>query len=381
MYDISKIQNCFKTIIGWKNSPDTDITQITDADLLTSDSGRYYGEFHPLLTTDTITQAISESADLEVYLRQKTDSAIVKLINKLANKKKEMQSTKTLLNSSIMFDGIARFNNTIVNESKFVGFRIKLKRSYGVKVTIDKLGLQFSNTQTGLPIYLFHTSQVDPIQTVTATTVKAKSLEWLVLDSPIDLSYYNDLYDAGGEFYLGYYQDDILGQALKKDFDWTRFCGSCKGTNAAKIWNTRMDFMQVRPIYVASGNFTPFEMFDYHDTVFTDSNNYGLNFATSIKCDLSSYFCENKTLFTEAIGMQVAVDILNDIKHSDRSNRIVEVNRNMIIRDLEGDKETFEHGMTSRLMKEIDSLDFDFSMIDSPCLPESKKYGVRVTTV
>ena len=96
---------------------------------------------------------------------------------------------------------------------------------------------------------------------------------------------------------------------------------------------------------------------------------------------MTEYFCENKLIFSEAIGMQLAVDVLNDIVHSDRANRIAEVNRNMIIRNLEGDKETHEEGLNVRLETEIKNLDFDFSKIDSPCLPASEKYGVRVQSI
>ena len=381
MYTVAKLTECFKTIDGFRNSPDPDVPQITDPDLLTSDSGRYYDEFHPLVKTDIISNIIPEATDMQVYLKEKVYTATLKVFKKFASVKKEMRSTKTILNSSAMFDGVARFNQTILNENKFVGFRITLKNAYGVKATIDRLGVQFNNPQTNLPIYLFHTSQVDPIKTVMATTASTNSLEWLQMDEVIDLAYYAETYDTGGHFFLGYYQNDVLGLALKKDFDFRKFCGGCAGRNAAKIWNTRLNFIEVRPMYVSQSNYTLFEMFDYRDIVITDDNNYGLNFATTISCDLTEYFCENKLIFSEAIGMQLAVDVLNDIVHSDRANRIAEVNRNMIIRNLEGDKETHEEGLNVRLETEIKNLDFDFSKIDSPCLPASEKYGVRVQSI
>ena len=381
MYQVSKIIQCFKTINGFRNSPDSNIPQITDPDLLTSDSGRYYDEFHPLVKTDVISNIISEFKNMEDYLKEKVDTACLKVFKKFTSVKKEMRSTKTILNSSAMFDGVARFSQTILNEKKFVGFRITLKDSYGVSAAIDRLGLQFNNQQTNLPIYVFHTSQIDPIQTVLATTVKSSSMEWLTLSDPIKLDYYSDTYDTGGHFFIGYYQDDALGLALQKDFNFKNFCGGCSGRNATKIWNTRLDFMEVRPMYVSESNYTLFKMFDYQDIVITDDNNYGMNFATTISCDLSEYFCENKLIFSEAIGMQLAVDVLNDIVHSDRANRIAEVNRNMIIRNLEGDKETHEEGLNVRLENEIRNLDFDFSKIDSPCLPASQRYGIKVQSI
>ncbi len=206
-------------------------------------------------------------------------------------------------------------------------------------------------------------------------------MSWLTLSAPIELKYYSDDYDTGGLFYIGYYQDDVTGQALQKDFNWKNFCGGCNGRSAVKIWNTRLDFMIVQPIYVPNSQFVVEEMFDYRNVNYTPDNNYGMNFATTISCDLSEYFIENKIIFVDAIGKQVAVDILNDIKHSNRANRIVEVSRNMIIRDLEGDKETNEKGLVLSLEVAIKAIDFDFSKIDSPCLPDNKKYGITVKSV
>lgn len=381
MFDVTKIQNGFKKILGWRNSSTTGVYQITDVDLLATESGLYYNDYHSLIDIENIQNSIPEDKDVEDYLKEKVNAGIVKVFTKFAMFKKEMQTTKTILNSSMMFDGLARFNQTIINESKFVGFEIALKNSYGVKATIDKLGVQFSQPQTNLDIYLFHTSQVDPLQIVTATTTSVNSMEWLVLSTPINLQYYSDVYDNGGSFYLGYYQEDISGQALKKDFHWRNFCAGCAGRNAVKVWNERLNFMQVTPMYVPNGSFTKTEMFDYTDVNYTLDNNYGMNFATTIQCDLSEYFIDNKQLFADAIGKQVAVDVLSDMKHSGRANRIVEVNRNMIIRDLEGDKDTHEKGLAYRLEGAIKALDFDFSKIDSPCLPDNKKYGVRIKSV
>ena len=80
-----------------------------------------------------------------------------------------------------------------------------------------------------------------------------------------------------------------------------------------------------------------------------------------------------KFVLADLIGKQVAVDILNDMKHSVRLNRIANVSEHMIIRDLEGDRETHEEGLAMRLENSIKATSFDFSKIDSPCLPCNDK--------
>ena len=381
MYSNQSILDCFRPLVGWQNSVDPEVDQITDPTLLESDSGRHFRDFHPLLKTDVISNIMGELEDINLYLRERTDSAILDVFKKFANYKKELQTTKTILNSSAMFDGVGNRFNSLLNESKFVGFRLVMKPSYGVSVIINDIGFDFTEAQTNLPIRLFHTSQIDPIKTVTGTTIKGRNFQWLQLSEPIDISYYNNLYDTGGQFYLGYYQDDILGQALNKDFNWGSFCGGCNGHNKVKVWNTRLDFLEVRPMYVANGNYTLLEMFDYRNVVITDSKNYGLNLKTTITCDLSDYFCDQKILFAEAIGIQMAIQILNEIVNCDRSNRISEVTRNMAIRALEGDVDTHNKGLKTQLAQEIKSLNFDFSKIDSPCLPSARKATVQIGAI
>ena len=378
MFNPTTIQNCITSLLGWRNDANTSVPQITNTALLTSDSGLYYNDFHPLLLIENIANTLPEDKTIDNYLTEKVNSGINKALTKVVLEKKLNESTKTLLNSSKLFDGIGRFQDTVISNGRFVGVELEMFPSYGAKVIIDKIGLQFTQTQTNLPIYIFHTSQLNPIKTVTATTTKASSLEWLTLSETIDLSYFSDTYDSGGMFYIGYFQEDIIGQEIKKDFNFIDGpCNTCRGgANAMKVWNERLNFVRIVPVEVANGSLNGTQMFDYTKRKYNATNNFGLNFGVTVQCDISQYLCEQKMILTDLIGKQVAVDILNDMKHSTRLNRIANVSQNMIIRDLEGDRETFEPGLAKRLSDSVKAVDFDFSKIDSPCLPCNKKFGI-----
>jgi len=378
MFNPTTIQNCMTSLIGWRNDANTSVPQITNTALLTSNSGLYYNDFHPLLLIENIANTLPEDKTIDNYLTEKVNSGINKALTKVVLEKKLNESTKTLLNSSKLFDGIGRFQDTVISNGRFVGVELEIFPSYGAKVIIDKIGLQFTQTQTNLPIYIFHTSQINPIKTVTATTTKASSLEWLTLSESIDLSYLSDTYDSGGMFYIGYFQDNISGQAIKKDFNFIDGpCNTCRGgANAMKVWNERLNFVRIVPVEVANGSLNGTQMFDYTKRKYNATNNFGLNFGVTVQCDISQYLCEQKLILTDLIGKQIAVDILNDMKHSTRLNRIANVSQNMIIRDLEGDRETFEPGLAKRLSDSVKAVDFDFSKIDSPCLPCNKKFGI-----
>jgi len=379
MFNPTIIQQCMVSLLGWRNDANSDVPQITSPELLQSDSGLIYNDFHPLLSIENIVNTLPEDKTIDDYLAEKVASGISKGLTKVMIEKKLNESTKTLLNSSKLFDGIGRFQDTIISDGSFVGVEVEIFPSYGAKVIIDKIGLQFTQPQTNLPIYIYHTSQIDAIKVVSATTTKQNSLEWLTLSETIDFAYLSDQYDSGGMFYIGYYQDAISGQAIKKDFNWMKGpCNTCRGgANAMKVWNERLNFVRVVPVEVESSNLNGIQMFDYTKRKYTPANNFGMNFGVTVQCDVSNYLCEQKFVLTDLIGKQVAVDILNDMKHSTRLNRIANVSQNMIIRDLEGDRETNEPGLAVRLSNSIKAVDFDFSKIDSPCLPCNKKWGIR----
>ena len=379
MFNPTTIQQCMVSLLGWRNDANPDVPQITNSELLQSDSGLIYNDFHPLLSIENIVNTLPADKTIDNYLAEKVASGISKGLTKVMIEKKLNESTKTLLNSSKLFDGIGRFQDTIISDGSFVGIEVEIFPSYGTKVIIDKIGLQFTQPQTNLPIYIYHTSQIDAIKVVSATTTKQNSLEWLTLSETIDFAYLSDQYDSGGMFYIGYYQDGISGQAIKKDFNWMQGpCNTCRGgANAMKIWNERLNFVRVVPVEVENSNLNGIQMFDYTKRKYTPVNNFGMNFGVTVQCDVSDYLCEQKFVLTDLIGKQVAVDILNDMKHSTRLNRLANVSQNMIIRDLEGDRETNEPGLAVRLSNSIKAVDFDFSKIDSPCLPCNKKWGIR----
>jgi hypothetical protein len=195
MFTPAKMQECMKSLLGWRNHPDTDLIQITDAELLEPESGLYYNDVNPYINTEMIVNSIPEAEDYEDYLKKKVSSGVAKLMTKLVLLKKDLNSTKTLLNSSRMFDGPGRFDNVVPNEGKFVGFEIQLKDAYGLKAIIDNIGFQFTTGQTGLNIYLFHTSQEEALLTIPITTTASRSFQWVTLEEKVDFSYYNSEYD------------------------------------------------------------------------------------------------------------------------------------------------------------------------------------------
>ena len=96
MFNPTTIQNCMTSLLGWRNDANTSVPQITNTALLTSDSGLYYNDFHPLLLIENIVNTLPEDKTIDNYLTEKVNSGINKALTKVVLEKKLNESTKTL---------------------------------------------------------------------------------------------------------------------------------------------------------------------------------------------------------------------------------------------------------------------------------------------
>ena len=244
------------------------------------------------------------------WMTNKENASINKLCNDLFTSKKINESTKTFLDSVQVVDGAGRIEDTITASSRFVGFEIDLKRTNNIKAIINYIGLQFTSIQSGLTIYLFHSSQKAAVGTWSLTSAAANSFDWLTAASPAtgsnEMHYVNYALniDSGGMYYLGYFEDDITGSAIEKDIGWNCGCGS-----TVVKWSK---WAQIRPIAVASGDLDGTNIFDI-DAIGYGDTNYGLNFSFSVETDITEMLVNKKALLVNALGYQFANDMLKEM--------------------------------------------------------------------
>ena len=377
MFKASIIQNCLKNLLGWKNHFDlAEIPALTPT-LNDSDSGEFYGDYHPALRLDLIEASLPEGRELSDYLTEKISTGITQLGNQIFTEKKLNDFSRELLANGTIINGHGWSNDTIMNEGRFVGFKIKESSDIGLKTIINRLGFQFTQPQTGLNIYVYHSSKVDPVHILPFTSTKG--LEWGWLDTEIDLSFDNDDM-AGGSWFVGYYQDDISGQAIQyKKMNWkTGFCSTCNGGRDYNRWNAIKKYVSVVPIYVPAASINADKTVFEIDAAFSIyDNNHGMNLNISAKCDLSNFLCEHKMLLKNALALKVTYLILRDIQFSQQINYIEESLKSLIIRDLEGDKDTFHTKIVTQLDRAVKAIDIDTNSLSKDCMPCTKKNRVR----
>lgn len=435
MYRIKDIQDALISLVGWEQSLNP--ANSIDNSLTQSDSGLYYQGAHPLVTLDNIRSimpdewglqyeqwsisksykagdkvehngnysiakidnvgqepAISESPYwrpyniVSDYLESLTRNGIATMVQTFMQIKQLGKESRNLLERRTFFDGAGRIRATIQNSHKLVGFEIVPVRSMGVTAKIEKIGLQMTGATGKVRMYLFHSSQINPVKTFDLDfTVTNGGFQWFPL-TDCYLPYISDENNAGGSWYLCYNQDELpLGmEAVNMSKDWSREpCGTCN-MGSVETWREMTKYLQVTPIRVdAPETFEQFpELWDVARTIYTNTMNYGLNCEITVGCDLTDFIISQRAIFATVLQRQVAAIALRTLA----MNPNVRVNRNQsnvsrmdILYELDGNTSGVRPGgLGYELKKSYEALRFDTQGLDRICLSCNNR-GVRIRAI
>lgn len=357
MFNNQSILECYNKLVGWRESVKAPVcyNSLTN-DLKTSDSGLFINDISGV-DLNLINDCIGvDNASVNTYLKNIQDNEILNLCNLLVNKNKEQLNTKSLLsNFAVGVKNSLNIRNVISKRNRFVGFEIKPFESNSIRVQLTELGVQL-DTLGSLDIYFYSASQLQPIATQTITTTKQSSTEWFKL---VDLiaEYISKDKSAGDKYYIGYYEDDLTGNAVDTEL----MCSSCNGS-AFKEYSK---YMNLVPIQVEAGStYVSRELFDTDNVNYTNKT-YGLHLKVNATCDITNVLCENKLLMSNLLQKRIAIKVLWDAFNSDRINRVAFINKDDS--RLMADKLEFEFA------NELKNISLDFSNIDAVCLPCKRK--------
>ena len=442
------IQEKLLHLIGWEQNYDTSDLKISDA-LTVSESGLYFQQIHPLLTLQNMSciapdfknmtfeeynaekpyskgnvikygsllyKALQNSTgkqpDIESeywvetnpfseWLESKTKASIQKAISRYCNEKIAQGTYKTLCENRTLFDGTGRLVDVVKNKKNLVGFEIVPVRAKGVTTKINKIGLQF--TEPGeYTLYLMHSSMDAPVKIIKLNKIRKNSIEWFSLND-VYLPYQSEDNDAGGSWYLCYFQSELPegSQAIRKDKDWSKEpCNSCSRREYL-AWMAWSKYIEVHPFFVNeelingmqddfNDNFNndfskqPIHLWNVENNQYTYDNNYGLNLEITISCDITDFIIEQRMLFQDIIAKQVAVDMLREFAYNAnvRTNRhSINASRLDILYEVDGDSSSMKKsGLSYQLDMAFKAIKLSTEGIDRVCLP-CKNNGIKYRTV
>ena len=442
MVRANDIQDKLLHLIGWEQNYDASDLKISDT-LTVSESGLYFQQIHPLLTLQNIAciapefknmtfeeystkksyskgnvvkydeklykalqKALNKQPDIESeywveanpfseWLESKTKASIQKAIARYYNEKIAQGTYKTLCENRTLFDGTGRLVDVVKNRKNLVGFEIVPVRAKGVTTKINKIGLQF--TEPGeYTLYLMHSSMDAPVKIIKLNKIRKNSIEWFSLND-VYLPYQSEDNDAGGSWYLCYFQSELPegSQAIRKDKDWSKEpCNSCSRREYL-AWMAWSKYIEVHPFFVneelvEAVNFNDdFEkqalhLWDVENNQYTYDNNYGLNLELTISCDITDFIIEQRMLFQDVIAKQVAVDMLREFAYNAnvRTNRhSINASRLDILYEIDGDSSSMKKsGLSYQLDMAFKAIKLSTEGIDRVCLP-CKNNGIKYRTV
>lgn len=425
MYRLTDIVNAFEGLVGWEKES----TKIDDS-IVSSESGLFFQEAHPMLTLRAMRgimpndllgrypefasgnqyakgyicayngKAYKSKVDgnaalptdtgnweeydlLTDYLSDLETRGIKKVVTRFIRDKVIGMESKNIIDRRSLFDGTGRLAARVQNEGKIVGFEIEPIRSDGVTMKIEKIGLQFVGNVGNVTMYLFHSSKAEPVwsQTLNYTSTKG-SYMWFDVED-VFLPYLNNSVNAGGSWYLVYYQSALPSymEAINFGRDWSREpCGTCNKGDAA-LYASMSRFVTLSPFYVAVDDWDG-NLWDIESMIYTNTNNYGINLTFSIGCDVSDIMIAERLDFANVIQLQVASDALRTLALNPEVavNRVqYNADRDNILYETDGNGQGIR-GLNGDLEKAYKALSFDTKGLSPVCLTCSKK-GIRYGTI
>lgn len=434
MVRANDIQEKLLRLIGWEQNYDTSDLKISDA-LTVSESGLYFQQIHPLLTLQNMSciapdfnnitfpeynsekeyskgnvvdyqgtqykalqKAQGKQPDIESeywvetnlfseWLESKTKASIQKAIARYCNEKTVEGTNKPLCESRTLFDGTGRLVDTVKNKKNLVGFEIIPVRAKGVTTKINKICLQF--TKAGeYTLYLMHSSMDAPVKIIKLNKIRDNSAEWFTVDD-LYLPYQSEYNDAGGSWYLCYFQSELPegSQAIRKDKDWSKEpCGSCSRRELI-TWMAWSKYLEIHPFFVneelINTEDESLHLWDVENNQYTYDNNYGLNLEVTVSCDITDFIVEQRMMFQDVIAKQVAVDMLREFAYNSnvRTNRhSINASRLDILYEVDGDSSSMKKsGLSYQLDMAFKAIKLSTSGIDRVCLP-CRNNGIKYRT-
>ena len=434
MIRLSEIKDAFAHLVGWETLPE-DTASGNWQEFTESESGLTYNDAHPLMTLQNIKSAMPEDFVLSYpeysatahyvrgdkvrvgkvvyyalveapsaptdensgwavypyiydYLQKLTDKGITQTMQRFTADKKIAGENKSLLERMTFFDGAGRLNATLENRHQLVGFEIVPVRSMGVTTKIERIGFQSVGGTGAIRMYVFHSSQTDPMAVMDFSYTKTNGgFQWFTPEEPLYLPYISDGNDSGGAWFLCYNQDDLPQglEAINISKDWSRDpCGTCN-IGSLQAWRELTKYLQISPFcYNAPTTFAEFpEMPDVEMLKYTNTQNYGLNVEISVGCDLTDFIVSQRQLFANVLQLQVAYNALRTMA----MNPDVRVNRNQsnvsrmdILYELDGNTQGRKGGLGYELEKAYKAIEIETKGIDRICLT-CNNMGVKYRTV
>lgn len=332
MFDPSKIQTALTGLVGIRQPLNPDYDVLLPASYIAT-SGLYLDDvehFRFEYWKDNQSFSEADAAGLQTKWAELEKSAIANVIASIFNR-------PDYIDRNLMFSNTFDRNELITlntSSQMFHGYEIEISDRKNIAFVISNVRVEAQGAGE-MTINLYHSSQEDPIKTITFDALGDGQLQVVPLDWYIDMSdnYYK------GTFLLGF---------TYPEFDYKPFA---RNYERASCMNNIAELC-IRSVQKL-GSLNSLE--DFENT----SDHNGLNFDITVYEDFTDLIVKNARMFAKAIQLQWVTSVLLSAISTNRANREQRVSSDIakeIYLVVEGSKEYGVRGLKSYLAGELKRL-------------------------
>lgn len=292
MIRIDKIKLGLFGRVGFRQ-PDIAEYAIVSAANIASASGLTFQDASNIVSVPNIVQTQDNpninTAGINTLLERYQHSSILEVCNKVFNGKPDFVNTVN------PYPYAKSFRNTMDKGNKFVGIRYT-PTAKDMAFIISFAELAFNGTES-FNLYVFNSNLSDPIKTIPVTTIAGQSKVTIT-----DILIANETTYKGGCFYVGYFEEDVVGEAYLRE-------------HLSSSIPIKSQYIMIDPVSVVHNN----RVLDII-TESLHSDTFGLNFGIEVYHDYTELILKNKAMFDRAIQYQCVIKMIDAIKNSTRSN-------------------------------------------------------------
>lgn len=326
-------------------------------------------DVHPLLTLRNIRQAAPQMPDaaFHTFLATARVTAATKVLQSFRDTKQLTGSGKRLLQNLPLTEASGAFRDKIIRQGRFVGLALRVRPGLeDVTVRVTAVGTQFAEREPGFRLLVHHSSDlVEPVADLPMPRTDRVYFEWTNLTAPLELTG-----KPGGTWYIGYYEDQLNGQAIRLDQNLQQRPGQCCG-NAYVQYDKWNPYVQVLP-FSATGLFS--EEIAEDSIRYQNNTNWGLNLRLEAACDLTQRLTTQLPAFETAVRQQLAVNLLSLMAYSTRDNGLTDKTKALALMEL-NNRTDGQPGLLTQLARTLKALDVDISGVSPTCLPCAPRAG------
>lgn len=424
MYRTIDLQNNLNPSVGFKQNKNPRYDNL-DADLIVTETGIVIN--HPLVTVENVNQTLEQSdpdyyeefqvtitysigdlvkfstgpkieffkslvngnlgnnpgtspiqwlkfSPVSEYLREIKKESISEAVEDVLAHKKIHEEIQEVFENITIHKGAGRLTDKEVKENRFVGYELTVLGQQELTAFINMIGLQFDSAES-FNILIFHSSRHEAIATIPIVISNQFVFDWVKPDPDIVLNYSSELYETGGQFFIGYKESTITGQAIVKTIDVTRRpCHSCN-RHETLDFEKRFKYLQIRTFSLPESEMINGGMWNIENTRYVTGTNWGLNLDISMRCDLTEYLSRNKRMLSSVIKLKTEINIIQGFLYNTRTGKVpkdVKVRAMNVLQD-----EDNKNRLPFEYKRALKALNFDLTELGSVCFPCKGPRNIR----